>query len=148
MTYATLSHQPPPTHRLRALLVARGAGALTRSLMALAALLVAGSGAIHYYLWDIAYRHVATIGPLFLLQGTSAVIVALALVTVGRGAVVAAALALMVGTLIGFALVLTTGLFGFTLGFVSGWAYLSLVVEATATIMLSVAAYRLWRTTA
>jgi hypothetical protein len=148
MTYATLSHQPPPTHRLRALLVARGAGALTRSLMALAALLVAGSGAIHYYLWDIAYRHVATIGPLFLLQGTSAVIVALALVTVGRGAVVAAALALMVGTLIGFALVLTTGLFGFTLGFVSGWAYLSLVVEATAIIMLSVAAYRLWRTTA
>lgn len=148
MTYAALSHEPPPTPRLRSLLVARGEGVLTRSLMALAALLIAGSGAIHFYLWDIAYRHVATFGPLFLLQGTSAVIVALTLVVVGRGVVVAAGLALMVGTLLGFALVLTTGLFGFTLGFVSGWAYLALVVEATATVVLSVSAYRLWRGTA
>jgi len=147
MTYATLSDQPLPTHRVRALLVARAGGALTRWLMVLAALLVSGSGAIHYYLWDIAYRHVATIGPLFFVQGTSAVIVAVALVAVGRGAVVVAALALMVGTLVGFALALTSGLFGFALGFVSGWAYLALVVEASATIVLSVAAYRLWRTT-
>ena len=91
----------------------------------MAALLVVSSGAIHFYLWDIAYRHVATLGPLFLVQGISAVIVALALVLLRWGVVIVAALGLMVGTLIGFVLVLTTGLFGFKLGFVSGWATLT-----------------------
>jgi hypothetical protein len=120
MTYAAVSQTPPPTPHLRSALTARGKGPLTWPLVSLAALLVAGSGAIHFYLWDIAYRHVATFGPLFLVQGVSAVVVAAALVALRRGVVMVAAMGLMIGTLVGFTLVLTTGLFGFTLGFVSG----------------------------
>jgi hypothetical protein len=54
----------------------------------------------------------------------------------------------MVGTLIGFVLVLTTGLFGFKLGFVSGWATLTVVAECMATVVLVTAGALLWRETA
>jgi hypothetical protein len=148
MTYATLTHPTPPGDHLRAALTARGKRPVTQVLMILAALLVVSSGAIHFYLWDIAYRHVATLGPLFLLQGISAVIVALALVLLRWGVVIVAALGLMVGTLIGFVLVITTGLFGFKLGFVSGWATLTLVAESLATVVLVSAGALLWRETA
>lgn len=148
MTYATLTHPAPPNRHLRAVLTARARRPLTQALMVLAALLVVSSGAIHFYLWDIAYRHVATLGPLFLLQGVSAVIVALALVVLRWGVVIVAALGLMIGTLIGFILVITTGLFGFKLGFVSGWATLTLVAESLATVVLVIAAAMLWRETA
>ena len=47
----------------------------------------------------------ATLGPLFMLQGISAVIVALALVLLRWGVVIVAALGLMVGTLIGLSLI-------------------------------------------
>jgi hypothetical protein len=147
MTYATVAHPTPPSHHLRAVLTARGKRPVTQALMVLAALLVVSSGAIHFYLWDIAYQHVATLGPLFLVQGISAVIVALALVALRRGWVVVAALGLMIGTLIGFILVITTGLFGFKLGFVSGWATLTLVAESLATVLLVTAGAMLWRET-
>jgi hypothetical protein len=148
MTYATLTHPTPPGRHLRAVLTARGKRPVTQALVILAALLVVSSGAIHFYLWDIAYRHVATLGPLFLVQGISAVIVAVALVLLRWGVVVVAALGLMVGTLIGFVLVLTTGLFGFKLGFVSGWATLTTVAECLATVVLVTTGALLWRETA
>jgi hypothetical protein len=148
MTYATITHPTPPSRHLRAALTARRKRPATQALMILAAALVVSSGAIHFYLWDIAYRHVATLGPLFLLQAISAVILALALVLLRWGVVIVAALGLMIGTLIGFVLVLTTGLFGFKLGFVSGWATLTLVAESLATVVLVTAGALLWRETA
>jgi hypothetical protein len=146
-TDAPAVHRPPTSGHLRSALLAGGESLPEVVLMVVAALLVASSGAIHLYLWDIAYRHVDTLGPLFLLQFVSAVIVALALIVVRRGFVLAAALGLMVGTLVGFALVITTGLFGFKLGFVSGWATLSLVAESMAVVLLVATATLLWRRT-
>jgi hypothetical protein len=113
----------------------------------LGGLLVASSGGIHLYLWDVAYRHVATLGPLFLLQFITGVILAMALVVLRRGWVMAATLALMAGTLGGFLLALTVGLFGFTLEFVTGWATLSVVIEGTAVVVLVAAGSLLWRQT-
>jgi hypothetical protein len=148
MTSASFTHQLRPSSGLRSVLLARGRTPAVVSLTLLAAVLVAGSGAVHFYLWDIAYRHVATFGPLFMVQGISAVIVALALVLMRTGYVLVAAAALMLGTLLGFVRVLTTGLFGFKLGFVSGWAELAMAVESAAVGVVAAAGALLWRDTA
>jgi hypothetical protein len=112
--------------------------AAVRLLLILDALLILASGAIHLHLWDIAYRHVHVLGPLFLLQAISALVIAVALVATRHLLAVGAALALVLGTIAGFILVLTTGLFGFKLGFVSGEAYTVLAVEAVAVITLAI----------
>ncbi len=143
---ATVHHLSSTGH-LRSALLARGRHPVDIVLAVIAALLVGSSGAIHLYLWDVAYRPVATLGPLFLIQFISAVIVALALIVVRRGLVLVAALGLMVGTMIGFVLVITTGLFGFKLGIITGWADLSLVAEGLASIVLVTAGALLWRQT-
>ena len=129
----------------RSLLLAPVRSPIPLTLMVLTALAVTASGAIHLYLWDIAYRHVATLGPLFLLQAFSAFVVAVALITLRRAFVVSCAFALMLGTLIGFVLVLTTGLFGFKLGFVSGWAYLTMGAECAAVALSAATGIILWR---
>jgi hypothetical protein len=129
----------------RSLLLAPIRGPVPLTLMVLTAIAVAASGAIHLYLWDIAYRHVATLGPLFLVQAFSSLVVALALIAIRKAFVLALAFALMIGTLLGFVLVLTTGLFGFHLGVVSGWAYLTMGAECLAVALIAVIASILWR---
>jgi|ERR1700733_9730050 len=103
-------------------------------------LLVAGSGGIHMYLWNLAYQNVATIGPLFLVQVSLAVITALLLILWRKGLALVVGFGLMVGTLVGFTLALTTGLFGFKLTFWTGWAYLALADELVAAIVLAATA--------
>ena len=110
----------------RSLLLAPVRSPVPLTLMVLTALAVTASGAIHLYLWDIAYRHVATLGPLFLLQAFQHVRSGYSSDRPEAGLRSALRVRLMLGTLIGFVLVLTTGLFGFKLGFVSGWAYLTM----------------------
>ena len=109
-----------------------------------AGLLVA-SGVIHLHFWDIAYRHVATLGPLFLVQLISAFVLAAALVVTRKLIVVAASCLLMGGTIIGFILVRTVGLFGFTLTFTSGLAATVLVIEAAAVVLTAITAWVITR---
>jgi hypothetical protein len=105
-----------------------------------AGLLVA-SGLIHLHLWDIAYRHVKTLDTLFLLQVILTLLAAVVLLATRRLLVVAACAALMAGTIIGFVLARTVGLFGFRLTFVSAEAYAVLAVEAAAIVMLGLTAW-------
>jgi hypothetical protein len=114
---------------------------VTQALILLGAVLIVVSGVEHLHLWDIAYRHVATLGPLFVVQGIASLVLGLTLAGIRRLVVVLAGLAMMVGTIVGFVLVLTTGLFGFKLGFVSGLAYLILVVEIAAVLVLGAAGW-------
>jgi hypothetical protein len=100
-----------------------------------AGLLVA-SGLIHLHLWDIAYRHVKTLDVLFLVQVVLALLAAAALLATRHLLVVLGAAALMAGTIIGFLLARTVGIFGFRLTFSSGLAYTVLVVEACAVVLL------------
>jgi hypothetical protein len=100
-----------------------------------AGLLVA-SGLIHLHLWDIAYRHVKTLDVLFLIQVALALLAAVALLVTRHLLVVLGAAALMAGTMIGFLLARTVGIFGFRLTFSSGLAYTVLVVEASAVVLL------------
>jgi hypothetical protein len=114
------------------------------ALWAAAALMVV-SGLVHLYLWHLAYRHVATLGPLFLVQAVAAVVLAGALAAFRRGLFLVAAIGLMAGTIVGFILVTTVGLFNFTLRTITGWADLALVVEAGALVGLLVGARLLWQ---
>ena len=104
-----------------------------------AGLLVA-SGLIHLHLWDIAYRHVKTLDVLFLVQVVLTLLTAVVLLATRRLLVSVAAALLMAGTIVGFILARAVGIFGFRLTFTSTEAYVVLVVEAVAIVMLSLTA--------
>jgi hypothetical protein len=105
-----------------------------------AGLLVA-SGLIHLHLWDIAYRHVKTLDVLFLVQVVLTLLAAAILLATRRPLVAAGSAVLMAGTIAGFLLARTVGIFGFRLTFISTEAYAVLVVEAIAVVMLSLTAW-------
>ena len=113
-----------------------------------AAVLMICSGLIHIHLWDIAYRHVATLGPLFLVQAIAALVLAVVLVATRAVAAALGCIVLMLGTVVGFLLADTVGLFGFTLPVVTGWAYEALVSELLSAFVLSLLVIRRWRAAA
>jgi hypothetical protein len=117
----------------------RTSGALWLLYLCDAGLLVA-SGLIHLHLWDIAYRHVKTLDVLFLVQVAACLLAAIALLAFRRLIIVLGAAALMAGTIVGFILVRTVGLFGFHLPFSSGLAWIVLVIEAVAVVLLCITA--------
>jgi hypothetical protein len=103
------------------------------------------SGSIHLNLWFIAYRHVKTLDVLFLVQVVLTVLAALTLLVTRHLLVVLGSAALMAGTIVGFLLARTVGIFGFRLTFSSTEAYVVLVVEAAAVILLACTAWLLLR---
>ena len=103
--------------------------------------LLVTSGLIHLHLWDIAYRHVKTLDVLFLVQVAACLLAALLLLVTRHVLVVLGAAALMAGTIVGFLLARTVGIFGFRLTFSSAEAYTVLVVEAAAIVLLSLTAW-------
>jgi hypothetical protein len=125
----TIQHARKPGQRSRG-------GPMWLLYLADAGLLVA-SGLIHLHLWDIAYRHVATLDVLFLVQVALCALAAVALLVTRHLLVVLAAAALMAGTIVGFLLARTVGIFGFKLTFSSGLADTVLVVEVAGVIMLA-----------
>jgi hypothetical protein len=107
--------------------------------------LLVASGVIHLHLWDIAYKNVATLGPLFLVQAISALVIAVAIVATRHLLAVAAGLALAAGTILGFILARTVGIFGFKLTFSSGLANTVLIIEAVAVVLLAMTAAMILR---
>jgi hypothetical protein len=103
--------------------------------------LLVTSGLIHLHLWDIAYRHVKTLDVLFLVQVVLCLLAALTLLLTRHLLITLGALALMAGTIVGFLLARSVGIFGFKLTFSSGLAYTVLVVEAAAVVLLAVTAW-------
>jgi hypothetical protein len=120
--------------------VGRSAGSWA-ALFVAAALMVA-SGLIHIHLWDIAYRHVATLGPLFLVQAVMALVGAVVLLVLRWAVVALGCIVLMLGTVVGFILADTVGIFGFTLPVVTSWAYEALVAEVLSALVLLVLVVR------
>jgi hypothetical protein len=107
--------------------------------------LLVTSGLIHLHLWDIAYRHVKTLDVLFLVQVIMCLLAALALLVTRHLLIVLGAAALMAGTIVGFLLARTVGIFGFRLTFSSGLAYTVLVVEAAGVVMLALTGWPQWQ---
>jgi hypothetical protein len=100
--------------------------------------LMIASGLIHLHLWDIAYRHVKTLDQLFLVQVVAALVLAVALLVTRHLLVVLASLLLMAGTIVGFLLARSVGIFGFKLTFSSGLANTVLIIEIAAVILLAI----------
>jgi hypothetical protein len=107
-----------------------------------AAAMMVVSGAVHIHLWDIAYRHVATLGPLFLVQAIAAIAGAVVLATTRWVFVAIGSGLLMVGTVVGFVIAATVGIFGFKLPEVTGWADLALASELLSTAVLAAVVLR------
>jgi hypothetical protein len=103
-----------------------------------AGLLIA-SGIIHFHLWDMpgGYRHVKTLDWLFLVQVIAAILLALTLLVTRHLLVVAASALLMAGTIVGFILARTVGIFGFKLPYSTGLANTVLVIEIAAIVLLA-----------
>ena len=79
-----------------------------------AGLLIIWSSYIHFHLWQsLGYRHIATIGPLFLLQSIGGLLIGLLIIASRRvwAAVLGAGFA--ISTMIGFLISVENGLFGF-----------------------------------
>jgi hypothetical protein len=134
--------------RLRGLLFARAEGVVTNLLLAFGGALLVVSCVVHAHLWYLAYRHVPTLGPLFLVQACSAGVLAVALVVFRRAFLVLAAFGLVAGTIVGFVLVLTVGLFNFKLNFISTEASVALGAESAALVTFGWVALRFWQAAA
>ncbi len=103
-------------------------------------LVVVASSVIHFHLWSTGYRHIPTIGPLFLAQAVLGLMVAL-VVSVTRQWWTALAGALFaVGTIGGLVVSVEIGLFGFRDSFSAPDAHASLLTEAAAAVILAAAA--------
>jgi hypothetical protein len=98
------------------------------------------SAAIHLHLWESGYRHIPTIGPLFLLQGVAGVLLAIAVAVVRRPVAALAGAAFVASTIGGLVLSVEIGLFGFKDSLGAPWAAASLTVEAAAFLILVAAA--------
>jgi hypothetical protein len=109
-----------------------------------AALLVV-SGLVHLHYARGDYRHVHTLNWLFVVQFVSAIVVAAVLLATRHAIVAAAGALLMAGTIVGFILVRTRGIFGFKLPFSSSLANEVLVVEAVGVVLMAVTSWILWR---
>jgi hypothetical protein len=109
-----------------------------------AALLVV-SGLIHLHYARGAYRHVHTLNWMFVVQFVACLAVALVLLVTRLAVVAVAGAVLLAGTIIGFILARTRGIFGFHLTFSSSLANEALVVEAAGVVLLAATGWILWR---
>lgn len=134
--------------KLRALLVV-GPGRSRRpvDLGATAAFAVGGalliwSAFIHFHLWSETdgYRAIPTIGPLFLLQSITALIIGIGVVAIRRlwAAVIGIGFALT--TIAGFLLSVAVGLFGFKDSWMAPYAKQAFTIEILAVVVLIAAA--------
>jgi hypothetical protein len=107
--------------------------------------LLAWMGWIHLHLWSQGYKHIPSIGNLFLLNFIGAVLLALAaLASPARTLFLAAgSAALMVaGTLVSLIISINIGLLGFKDAYNAPFAHLSIWVEVIALVVLAATALR------
>jgi hypothetical protein len=79
------------------------------------------------------------------VQAVAALVLAVVLVVTRVVVVALACIGLMLGTVVGFILADTVGIFGFTLPVVTGWAYEALAAELVSAAVLAVLVVRSWR---
>lgn len=107
--------------------------------------LLAWSGIIHLHLWSTGYRHIPTIGWLFLLQGIAGLVQAVVIAVSRRLLPILAGAVFAIGTIGGLLLSVHVGLFGFRDSLSAPFATESLVVEAAAALVLGATAVLTYR---
>ena len=109
-------------------------------------LLVAGSAVVHYYLWaSQGYRHIPTIGPLFIAQAAVGVVLAIGTVALRKLLLVLAELGYALSSAGGLIISVNFGLFGWQESMSAPYAGLALGVEFAAAAVLIPAALLLAR---
>jgi hypothetical protein len=97
-----------------------------------------GSGVIHLYLWakQYGYRDVPTIGPLFLIQGITAILIGLIVIVSRQVGVLLVAAGLMVTSVICLVVAVEVGMFGFKDSWLAPYAWTTLYEEIAGGILL------------
>jgi len=116
-------------------------GAVANAVFAVGSALLVWSSYIHFHLWlSGGYRHIPTIGDLFLLQAILGTLIALGALITRRiwFALLAAGFAL--STLVGFLLSVNIGLFGFRDSASAPFAHEAFILEIGSAVAYLVAA--------
>lgn len=101
------------------------------------AVLIAATALIHLHLWKTGYRHIATIGPLFLFQAVAGFVLAVVVALWHRWYVAAAGALFLVGTAGGLVVSARWGLFGFKDSFSAPYAGMVLSLEVAGAVVLA-----------
>jgi hypothetical protein len=94
-------------------------------------------GWLHLNLWRAGYRHIPTVGPLFLLAAVSSPVIALGMLLRPSRLFGLSGLGLVVGILGGLVASINVGLFGFTESWSAPSAVESIVAEIAAALALA-----------
>lgn len=134
---------PVDRHRRWALGSALTAGGVESGLFANVILMAAAvtlvvSAVIHLHLWSTGYRHLPTVGPLFLLQAVSGFALSALLILSRRVWVAAISFGLVCATLAGFIMALYVGLFGFRDSWSAPFAGMAFAYEIASGVLLVV----------
>lgn len=103
-------------------------------------LLVIWLSYIHFHLWQDGYRHIATIGPLFLVQSIAGLLIGLLVISVRRVWTAVVGIGFALATMAGFLISVEHGLFGFMDSWAAPFAGLAFTVEIVTAAVLAVAA--------
>lgn len=133
-----LSRPVPPTFSVLARI-------LTLAAIVVGAAMVAASAIIHLHLWLAGYRHIHLIGPLFLAQAVSGIVLALAIVGVRRLVVIAAGVVYLGGSIVALLISDTVGFLGLHDTLSVPWAGASLATELIGLVALTGASVALLR---
>ena len=121
--------------------LSKPAAVIATSSFVVGGLLLLWASYIHFHLWhDLGYRHIMTIGPLFLMQSIVGVVVALLVIVIRRVWVAILGAGFAVSTIAGFLLSVEHGLFGFRDGWSAPFAQQAFAVEISAILLLALAA--------
>jgi hypothetical protein len=104
--------------------------------------LIIWSAYIHFHLWDsVGYRHIPTIGPLFLLQSIGGLIVGLLVLAFRQVWIAVAGIGFAASTMVGFLLTvgLKGGLFGFKESWSASFAHEAFAIEIATMVVLLIA---------
>jgi hypothetical protein len=112
---------------------------LTAAMLAGGGLVIA-SGVIHLRLWQMAYRHISTIGPLFVVQGIAGVLIGAAIIGFRRLHKAAIGAGYMAVSLGGLLVSIKGNLFGFHESLAAPYARLSLDIEIAGLLVLTAVA--------
>jgi hypothetical protein len=99
--------------------------------------LLSAVGWIHLHLWQEGYRHIPTIGPLFLAGALSAFVVGVGLLARPSRLFGLFGIGVVVGILAGLIVSVNVGLFGFKESLTAPFAVQSIVVEIAAAVTLA-----------
>jgi hypothetical protein len=102
--------------------------------------LMVWSSYIHFHLWQsLGYRHIATIGPLFLLQSIAGLVLGLLVIAVRRVWAAIVGIGFAAATMVGFFISVDHGLFGFKDSSSAPFAHQALILEICSIVALLVA---------